>query len=118
VDRAASRLFVRPAAVNVTMQLRGARLCLDCEELHTEDRCPVCASDAFAFLTRWIPASERRARRRPPERPSAPAAPIGRLVKGGAVGIAAVALGRWLWRSTQPTPTVDSSHKGPGTDGS
>ena len=43
------------------MQLRTARLCLDCEELHEENTCPVCASEMFAFLTRWVPAEERRA---------------------------------------------------------
>jgi hypothetical protein len=42
------------------MHLHEARLCLDCEELHTLDRCPLCASDAFSFVTRWIPASEQR----------------------------------------------------------
>ena len=37
------------------MQLRVARLCLDCEELHTESSCPVCASDRYAFLSNWLP---------------------------------------------------------------
>jgi hypothetical protein len=48
------------------MQLRKARLCLDCEEVHDERRCPVCASEAFTYLTRWVPAPERRARPREP----------------------------------------------------
>jgi len=42
------------------MQLRVARLCLDCEELHTENSCPVCASDRYAFLSTWLPVEERR----------------------------------------------------------
>jgi hypothetical protein len=42
------------------MQLRVARLCLDCEELHAENSCPVCASDRFAFLSKWLPVEERR----------------------------------------------------------
>ncbi len=46
------------------MQLRKARLCLDCEELHDRGHCPVCASEAYAFLTQWIPAPERRKRPR------------------------------------------------------
>ena len=29
------------------MQLRTARLCLDCEEVHDEAQCPVCASETF-----------------------------------------------------------------------
>jgi hypothetical protein len=49
------------------MQLRMARLCLDCEEVHDAQQCPVCASESFAFLTRWIPAPERRLRSRAPE---------------------------------------------------
>lgn len=42
-----------------------ARLCLDCEEVHDEYHCPVCASDHFTYLTRWVPAPERRERPRP-----------------------------------------------------
>ena len=42
------------------MQLRKARLCIDCEELHDQWQCPVCASETFAFLTQWMPAPERR----------------------------------------------------------
>ena len=47
------------------MQLRVTRLCLDCEELFVGDRCPVCASDRYAFLTTWLPVEERRRWRRP-----------------------------------------------------
>ena len=46
------------------MQLHSARLCLDCQEVHAEPRCPVCTSESFAVLSRWIPAQERRARER------------------------------------------------------
>jgi hypothetical protein len=52
------------------MQLRMARLCLDCEEVHDEYRCPVCASDHFTYLTRWVPAPERRQQPRAPAPPS------------------------------------------------
>ena len=53
------------------MQLRIARLCLDCEEVHDEYRCPACASDQFSYLTRWVSMPERsdRPRRRPPVEP-------------------------------------------------
>jgi hypothetical protein len=77
------------------MQLRVARLCLDCEELHDAQQCPICASESFAYLTRWIPVDERRQQRRTtPTRPveAAPSSPRSRWVKRGAVGAAAVAL--------------------------
>lgn len=37
------------------MQLRNARLCLDCEEVHDSAHCPACASESFAFIKRWVP---------------------------------------------------------------
>ena len=81
------------------MHLQEARLCLDCEELHTADRCPRCASDAFVFVSRWIPANERRVRtRRPPPAPSA-MSNSSRWLTGAAGGLAALAAARWLWRA-------------------
>ena len=50
------------------MQLRAARLCLDCEELHVADACPICASTHYAFLSAWLPSEERRRWRRQPPR--------------------------------------------------
>jgi hypothetical protein len=53
------------------MQLRVARLCLDCEELHAGESCPVCASDRFIFLSTWLPSEERRRwGRQPPPVPA------------------------------------------------
>ena len=37
------------------MQLQSARLCLDCDEVHDAQQCPSCASETFAFITRWVP---------------------------------------------------------------
>lgn len=80
------------------MQLRSARLCLDCEELHEEPQCPACASEAFAYLTRWIPVDERKTRKRAV--PRAAAKPrVSSFVKGGAVGLAVLATARWLLRN-------------------
>src|SRR6476659_6907013 len=88
------------------MQLRVARLCLDCEELHDAQQCPICASESLAYLTRWIPADERRQQRRPaPPKQEAtppPPPPRARWVKRGAAGAAGVVLiaaGQWAWRS-------------------
>jgi len=86
------------------MQLRNARVCLDCEEVHESNECPVCASESFAFLTRWVPANER------PPRPRLPSPPVAiepetsgvkRWMKRGATGLAVVAVSRWLWQTTR-----------------
>jgi hypothetical protein len=94
------------------MQLRNARLCLDCEEVHDAPQCPACASETFAFVTRWVPAPERRARPRQvePSRPEelqayrqmldpngTPRSPW-TLAKRGAVGLAIVGVASLLWR--------------------
>jgi hypothetical protein len=78
-------------------------LCLDCEEIHEAQMCPVCASESFAYLIRWVPADERRAgsRARTQPRSDGGAEQSGRaagLVGRGALGLALVAAGRWLWR--------------------
>lgn len=94
------------------MQLRNARLCLDCEEIHDAQHCPVCASESFAFMTRWVPAPERRTAPRtdvaaPAEAldtyrqmltPAPPGGASWKLVKGGALGLAAFGMARWLWQ--------------------
>lgn len=96
------------------MQLRNARLCLDCEEVHDAPQCPVCASESFVFVTRWVPAPERRERPRvvEPSRPEelqayrtlldAGQKPNGRgwqLARQGVMGLALVGIAGWLWKS-------------------
>jgi hypothetical protein len=74
------------------MKLQRARLCLDCEELHEEQQCPVCASAVFAFVTRWVPARERR------PQPGPPSARLTNTQKavGIGVGIGLWGLARWF----------------------
>ena len=90
------------------MQLRIARLCLDCEEIHTARTCPRCTSESFALISRWVPAPERRARPRPDttdadtyrallEESAETAQPTHRWLKGGAL-LATIGLGGWLLR--------------------
>lgn len=84
------------------MQLRLARLCLDCEEVHDEYHCPVCASDHFTYLTRWVPAPERRERPRPAPRDTVeldtyrrmvePEPPRSRLFSRAIVGLGAASV--------------------------
>lgn len=63
------------------MQLRVARLCLDCEELHSDNICPRCASERYAFLTTWLPTEERRRWRRPAPSPQRRASAFGAAVE-------------------------------------
>jgi len=87
------------------MQLSTARLCLDCDEVHDAQQCPVCASESFSYMSRWVPAPERR----PPPRPTtSPEAEIyrrlvepqpsrgKRLLKHGVLGLTAVGLVGWF----------------------
>lgn len=95
------------------MQLRVARLCLDCEEIHAARTCPRCTSESFALISRWVPAPERRERPRPDtsdaetyrallaeeteEKPQG----SHKWLKGGAM-LATIGLGGWLLRKRRP----------------
>jgi hypothetical protein len=94
------------------MQLRMARVCLDCEEVHDAQTCPVCASESFAFLTRWVPAPERRARPRPTTSPEAEtyrqlttAGSSGSWIKRGALGLTILGLAGWAWNKRDDRKT-------------
>jgi hypothetical protein len=95
------------------VQLRLARLCHDCEEVHADQQCPVCASETFTFITRWVPAPERRKRPRPTTSPEAEIyrqltrgdeqpSTAGRVLKRAAVGLTALGIAGWLWGRTRP----------------
>lgn len=94
------------------MQLKTARLCLDCDEVHDAQECPVCASEAFAYLTRWVPAPERRVRPRPTTSPVAEvygellssdvvAPKRGRSLTRSAFGVTALVVAGWMWRRSK-----------------
>ena len=84
------------------MQLRVARLCLDCEELHDAQQCPVCASETFAYLTKWVPAPERRTHSRPAARAAAHTLSPARVAVGcGVAGAVLFALARWSKRARE-----------------
>ena len=76
------------------MQLRLARLCLDCEEIHEAQQCPSCASETFAYLSRWVPAPERRDKPRAIQPPRAPSPKT--VIGYGVVGLGIMGLVRWL----------------------
>jgi len=100
------------------MRLMNARLCLDCEEVHDQQHCPVCSSESFAFLTRWVAPSDALAesaqQTRPPDpidrreqvdayrqilNPSPQQPWGGKLVTRGALGLALIGLARLVWRA-------------------
>jgi hypothetical protein len=103
------------------MQLDVARLCLDCDEVHDAQMCPVCSSETFAYISRWIPAPERRHRPRPPEpseavdtyrellSPTAPKAAMPRWLRRGAFGIAAATAVGWAWHRRSSTGSLGAS---------
>ena len=63
------------------MQLTTARLCLNCDEVHDAQACPVCVSETFVYLTRWVPRSQPESR---PVVPPGDAATVAqRAVDGG-----------------------------------
>jgi hypothetical protein len=92
------------------MQLRVARLCLDCEEVHDSLECPVCSSESFAYISRWVPVPERRQRPRSEQEPlnnnaetyrqllaaDAGQPAMKRWVTRGAFGVAALGVAGWL----------------------
>ena len=94
------------------MRLSTARLCLDCEEIHEEQVCPICASERFGFISRWVPSPEPQ---KPRTQQSSPKVEIykellqgkprnssgTRMLKQGLIGLTAVGVLGWLWRSSQ-----------------
>ena len=94
---------------------------MDCEEVHDAQTCPVCGSESFAFISRWIPAPERRLRPRPVAppptvdtyrellSPTPSSSGVARWLRRGAIGIAAVTAVGWAWqRRPRPAPPGDA----------
>jgi hypothetical protein len=109
------------------MQLHVARLCLDCQEVHDGQTCPICSSESFAYISRWIPAPERRLKPRPAE--PAPQAEMyrqllasdrsdraspatSRWLKRGVFGLAAVSAAAWALKR-KPAGDGDASGRPP-----
>ena len=83
------------------MQLRRARLCLDCEDIHDSQQCPVCASETFVYLTRWVPSPERRSHPRTQAAPPARLPSKGKMVGFGIAGLGIFGLAQWLSKGRQ-----------------
>jgi hypothetical protein len=111
------------------MQLRVARLCLDCEEIHDQRTCPVCMSESFAYISRWIPSPEPRKPPPPPPETQeaadayrellAPAPSVSsvsgarRWLARGALGLAAVGIAGLAWRQKPPATTQPEAPERP-----
>ena len=93
------------------MRLRDARLCLDCDEVHDTTMCPVCGSESFTYISRWVPLPESERPGRPePEQANVYRELLaddtksrrgGKLLKGGLLGLTALGLAGWAWRSSR-----------------
>jgi hypothetical protein len=80
------------------MQLKTARLCLNCEHVHDAQACPVCASETFAYLSRWVPHSQLEPR--PVVRHRIAPTVVRRVaVGGGALSLIAFGLYQWFKRA-------------------
>ena len=88
------------------MQLTIARVCLDCEEIHDSQQCPVCASETFAYLTRWVPRLEPKATKPTPRPILAPTWTQRIVFGGGAISLLAYGLFRWKRRAKQHVDVV------------
>ena len=97
------------------MRLSDARLCLDCDEVHQDGVCPVCGSESFAYISRWVPAPNPERAPRPPSTEQADLyralladeSPVQKptkrqAVRGGLLGLTALGLVGWAWRSSRP----------------
>ena len=89
------------------VDLRRARLCLDCEMIFEGPRCPACTSESFVPVTRWIRPTERTT----PERPASAAEPSrgasnsksrGLLKKSLYVGLGAYGVWKMLFEPPRP----------------
>ena len=112
------------------MRLDDARLCLDCEEIHEEQECPSCGSEAFAFLTRWIQSTGPKPKLiQPPSATHARAAQTPehlaawreiadgtperlrrgkKIVTRSLLGLAAMGIAGWAWSKSAPSKDDDS----------
>ena len=106
--------------------MRVARICLDCDEIHDAQTCPICASESFAYVSRWVPVPERRNLSRPARSEAAetydqlvnpqPARSLASKVAKGAIGFATIAAAGWVWQRIAtpvkgPTDSTPSDSK-------
>jgi hypothetical protein len=114
------------------MHLSVARLCLDCQEIHADDRCPACTSEAFGFMTRWVKldatprSSQHKDRAAEASRvedyrqilnPTQRRSTASRWLRKGGLVVAAGVLARWGWQLASEQRRVPR-HESSSGDGS
>ena len=102
------------------MELRRARLCLDCEMIFDAPQCPACASGSFIPITRWIRPSQTEPAPRASAGESgetsgapAPKAPRRLLRKSVYVGLGAYGLWKMLFEPPMPRRRRASEQQSP-----
>jgi hypothetical protein len=95
------------------IELKRARLCLDCEMIFDAPQCPACTSRSFVPITRWIRPTERIVEH-PSPAPNPPA-PVKRpkrfLTKSLYLGLGAYGAWKMLFEPARPR-----RRKRPGPD--
>ena len=76
------------------MKLATARLCLNCDEVHDAHACPVCVSETFVYLTRWVPRSQPDSR---PVVPARVAATVPQRTVNGSRSLSPIAVGLYQY---------------------
>lgn len=84
------------------VELRRAKLCLDCEVIFDGPRCPACTSETFVPVKRWIRPTERVEAPRPAPPPAPPVSKSRRLLKGSLyVGLGAYGVWKMLFEPSK-----------------
>jgi len=103
---AAERLPAQPPDPYPYVDLRKARLCLDCEVIFDAPQCPACTSETFIPITRWVRPTERRIEARPvppPAPPETTSRPRRILKKSLYVGLGAYGVWKMLFEPPKPS---------------
>ena len=114
------------------MHLSVARLCLDCQEIHADDRCPACTSEAFGFITRWVKLDATTRSSKPKDlaaessrledyrqilNPTPRRLPAARWLRKGGLVVAAGVLARWGWQLASEQRRIPRRESGAGERG-
>ena len=86
------------------IELKRARLCLDCEMIFEGPACPACTSGSFVPVTRWIRPTVRQESERPAPSPPPAPKPKRLLRKSLYVGLGAYGVWKMLFEPSRPRP--------------